>query len=103
MREGLDSLNRFAQGRGIPSYHVRIESSPASIASQSRAGSGSGVPILPRWRFRLDNVHMASWADLEEEAPELARFVRERLEAHKHVLLATLRADGARESEWKKL
>jgi hypothetical protein len=38
---------------------------------------------------------MASWKDFEDEAPDLATFVRERLEAHKHVLLATLRADGA--------
>jgi hypothetical protein len=38
---------------------------------------------------------MASWNDFEREAPELARFARERLEAHKHVLLATLRVDGS--------
>jgi hypothetical protein len=38
---------------------------------------------------------MASWAEFEEQASEMARFVRERLESHKHVYLGTLRADGA--------
>jgi general stress protein 26 len=37
---------------------------------------------------------MTTWATLESEAPELARFARDRLEAHKHLFLATLRADG---------
>lgn len=36
-----------------------------------------------------------SWADLEAEAPELARFVRELFGARRHHLMATLRADGA--------
>jgi hypothetical protein len=35
-----------------------------------------------------------TWAEFEAEAPELAAFARERLDAHKHKLMATIRADG---------
>jgi hypothetical protein len=38
---------------------------------------------------------MPSWSTFESEAPDLARAVRERLEAHKHQTLATLRRDGS--------
>ncbi len=38
---------------------------------------------------------MASWNDFEEAAPDLARQVRERLDAHVHKTLATVRRDGA--------
>lgn len=38
---------------------------------------------------------MASWSDFEAQAPELAATVRERLEAHTHKTLATLRRDGS--------
>jgi hypothetical protein len=38
---------------------------------------------------------MTTWQDLETQAPDLAHFARQRLEAHKHVYLATLRADGS--------
>ena len=38
---------------------------------------------------------MTSWRHFESEAPDLASFARARLEAHTHVYLATLRADGA--------
>ena len=38
---------------------------------------------------------MATWAEFEAEAPELAAVVRERFTAHKHHTLATLRADGS--------
>ena len=38
---------------------------------------------------------MPSWKDFEQEAPELASRVRERLDAHVHKTLATLRRDGA--------
>jgi hypothetical protein len=38
---------------------------------------------------------MPSWSKFEEEAPELAARVRERLEAHKHKTIATLRRDGS--------
>jgi hypothetical protein len=36
-----------------------------------------------------------SWAAFATEAPEMASFVRERLDAHRHRLMATLRADGS--------
>jgi hypothetical protein len=36
-----------------------------------------------------------SWAKFEAEAPELAARVRERLEAHGHKTIATLRRDGS--------
>jgi hypothetical protein len=38
---------------------------------------------------------MSSWSDFEAAAPELAREVRERLEAHTHKTLATVRSDGS--------
>ena len=36
-----------------------------------------------------------AWARFEAAAPDLARFVRERLDAHRHRLMATLRRDGS--------
>jgi hypothetical protein len=38
---------------------------------------------------------MASWADVEAAAPELAAEARRRFEAHKHHTVATLRRDGS--------
>jgi hypothetical protein len=38
---------------------------------------------------------MASWAEFERIAPELAAALEQRFAAHKHALLATLRRDGA--------
>jgi hypothetical protein len=38
---------------------------------------------------------MPSWADFDAAVPELAARVRERLDAHVHKTLATLRADGS--------
>ena len=38
---------------------------------------------------------MPSWSDFEAAAPELAASVRERLDAHTHKTLATIRADGS--------
>jgi hypothetical protein len=38
---------------------------------------------------------MASWKDVEEQAPELAARARRLLDAHTHKTIATLRADGA--------
>lgn len=38
---------------------------------------------------------MSTWAEVEEAAPALAAAVRERLLAHKHLTMATLRRDGA--------
>ncbi|HWV85773.1 MAG TPA: pyridoxamine 5'-phosphate oxidase family protein [Capillimicrobium sp.] len=38
---------------------------------------------------------MATWSAFEEEAPELAARVRERLDAHGHKTIATLRRDGS--------
>ena len=38
---------------------------------------------------------MASWSDMEREAPELAERARAFLDAHKHKTLATLRKDGS--------
>ena len=37
---------------------------------------------------------MATWQEFGEQAPELAERVRERFEAHKHLTIATIRADG---------
>src|SRR3954447_25289413 len=38
---------------------------------------------------------MPTWSDFEAEAPALAATVRERLEAHTHLTIATLRRDGS--------
>jgi pyridoxamine 5'-phosphate oxidase-like protein len=38
---------------------------------------------------------MPSWSVFEAEAPELAARVRERLDAHKHKTMATIRRDGS--------
>ena len=38
---------------------------------------------------------MASWAEVERAAPELAVAVRARFDAHRHKVLGTLRADGS--------
>jgi hypothetical protein len=38
---------------------------------------------------------MASWSEFEAAAPELAARVRERLDAHVHKTLATVRRDGS--------
>jgi hypothetical protein len=40
-------------------------------------------------------VNGARWADFEREAPELARFVRGRIEEHHLALVATIAADGS--------
>jgi hypothetical protein len=49
---------------------------------------------------------MPSWAEFEAAAPELAARVRERLDAHVHKTLATLRSDGSprisgTETQWR--
>lgn len=46
-----------------------------------------GLPAGPRASL--------SWVDFEAQAPELAHRVRARFDAHKHLLIATLRRDGA--------
>jgi Pyridoxamine 5'-phosphate oxidase len=38
---------------------------------------------------------VSSWAEFEAAEPGLAGFVRERLEAHRHRVMATIRADGS--------
>jgi Pyridoxamine 5'-phosphate oxidase len=38
---------------------------------------------------------VASWSEVEAEAPELAARAREHLDAHTHLTLATLRRDGS--------
>ena len=38
---------------------------------------------------------MASWSEFEAAAPQLAARVRERLDAHAHKTIATLRSDGS--------
>jgi hypothetical protein len=40
-------------------------------------------------------LRMPSWTEFEAAAPELAARVRERLDAHTHKTLATVRKDGA--------
>jgi hypothetical protein len=42
-----------------------------------------------------DSSAMPSWSDFEREAPSLAERVRERLDAHRHKTIATVRRDGS--------
>jgi hypothetical protein len=69
------------------------EAEPAHAAPSGRLGHHGGMghdnappPPAPPG---------VSWARLEVEAPELARFVGELFGARRHHLMATLRADGA--------
>jgi hypothetical protein len=43
----------------------------------------------------LDCATVATWSEFEAEVPEFAARVRARLEAHKHLTIATLRKDGS--------
>ena len=58
-------------------------------------------PVLPDFVILLEDAvagmitSMPSWSDFEAAAPELAARVRERLDAHRHKTIATIRADGA--------
>jgi Pyridoxamine 5'-phosphate oxidase len=54
---------------------------------------------------RANLRRMASWSEFEAAAPELAQSVRERLDAHTHKTIATIRSDGSprisgTETEW---
>jgi hypothetical protein len=51
--------------------------------------------VLDMRSSREHCLSMPSWSTFAEEAPELAEKVRERLDAHKHKTLATLRRDGS--------
>ncbi len=42
-----------------------------------------------------DRCDMPSWSEFEAAAPELAAKVRERLDAHAHKTIATVRSDGS--------
>ena len=50
------------------------------------------LDVAPSVRQR---ARMPSWSEFEAAAPELAARVRERLDAHTHKTLATVRRDGA--------
>jgi len=50
---------------------------------------------LDRRRAARHPCRMASWSDFEAAAPELAARVRQRLDAHTHKTLATVRGDGS--------
>ena len=52
----------------------------------------AAVPPRRPWGTILT---MATWAEVELAAPELAAFVRGRFEAHGLAILATIRADGS--------
>jgi hypothetical protein len=48
---------------------------------------------VPRGQVAFQSV--ASWSEFEAEAPELARRARDRLDAHGHKTIATIRRDGS--------
>jgi hypothetical protein len=60
--------------------------STITIAVILRTGADASRTLLRR---------MASWAEFEREAPELAARVRSRFDAHTHKTIATLRRDGS--------
>jgi hypothetical protein len=51
--------------------------------------------LLDSARPKAHRDAMPSWKDFAEEAPELAEKVRERLDAHRHKTIATVRRDGS--------
>lgn len=51
--------------------------------------------LLAAARTGLQGVRMPSWSEFEAAAPAFAAKVRERLDAHTHKTLATVRADGS--------
>ena len=58
--------------------------------------------VAPNFEVLLDcapgvrqRCGMPSWSDFEAAAPELAAKVRERLDAHTHKTIATIRSDGS--------
>jgi hypothetical protein len=51
--------------------------------------------LLDGGRARRQSRRMPSWSEFEAAAPELAARVRERLDAHKHKTIATVRSDGS--------
>jgi hypothetical protein len=69
---------------------------------QQRAQAVGHAHMLIAFDVRLDAARatrhgtgMASWSDFAAAAPELAARVQERLEAHKHKTIATVRRDGS--------
>jgi hypothetical protein len=56
---------------------------------------GSGCLDGPPFCVTIRHVDGYSWGEFESEAPELASFVRQRLDAHAHRVMATLRAAGS--------
>ena len=69
---------------GLRAVRQRLLAHPAEASRR---------PGAARRRHYLLGV--PSWAKFEAEAPELAARVRERLEAHGHKTIATLRRDGS--------
>ncbi len=68
------------------------------LGEQRRHGqTGSHRLIITRapLAFAYDRVHVASWREIEESAPEFAAHVRRHLDERVHKTIATLRADGS--------
>ena len=78
---------RDAAPRGRLRHHEGMGHDSAPPAPASTRPASPPPPVSP--------PPGVSWARLEVEAPELARFVGELLGARRHHLMATLRADGA--------
>ena len=73
---------------------MRSRRRSATGARTSSRLTGFDVPLDGAAAVR--HCHeMSSWSDFEAAAPELAREVRERLDAHTHKTLATVRSDGS--------
>ena len=57
--------------------------------------AAAGIPGMRTVGVVGDDQAMATWQEIEHEAPELAGPVRERFASAKHCTLATVRSDGA--------
>ncbi|HJP78104.1 MAG TPA: pyridoxamine 5'-phosphate oxidase family protein [Pseudonocardiaceae bacterium] len=66
---------------------LTVESTPLRFTDRTAPPRTVG----PRWHAAV----MTSWQQFEQEAPELAREIRSRFEAHESHVLATLRKDGS--------
>jgi hypothetical protein len=73
------------------------------LTGKDSAVAGAAQPILEAAARRTPNLShtpgiitaMATWNDIETGAPDFAHAVRALFDAHRHKVLATLRADGS--------
>ena len=97
---GRDRARPRGEGPGRPGR------GPVGPPRQARPLPRRGGDRALRHGLSPHNAPVASWSEFEAAAPELAARVRERLDAHVHKTLATLRSDGSprisgTETQWR--